>query len=443
MKATDLNNASSADKNFLNELASLQPPVGAMVKTLDSKFESFGDALFSWTNSDGLEERKEKFADGAMTLAFCTALDHPTIHVALEYLLLPSHYFESDAWFFKYLEEKGYTRLGRGRFMLLDEHYRPIAYVEMKSSTHQNLNFTYSGAEFVMEELYQLIKENVKVDESVEKKRTYSEVILERAPMGDKYLRAVVGKIENKRVALPQYYPYLDGGVEALIKDFVESDESVLILMGPPGTGKSSAVSAAVEALDLLPIYVKKADVTMHPDFLSFLFSYSDGYMEHIAGTAAKKRRDLFTETLFEEREIRLTKALQEQEEDETHRVPLMVVEDADLLLAPRSTGNTMMAQLLNETDGIGSNLTRKVIFTTNLSDVRDIDEALVRPGRCYGVVNMRLLTPEEAIAARAAAGLPEFETSPTKDISLAEALRKPRKRIVLSEIKTGLGFQG
>jgi hypothetical protein len=39
----------------------------------------------------------------------------------------------------------------------------------------------------------------------------------------------------------------------------------------------------------------------------------------------------------------------------------------------------------------------RKIIFTTNLPNVGDIDEALVRPGRCFGTVRTRALERREA----------------------------------------------
>jgi SpoVK/Ycf46/Vps4 family AAA+-type ATPase len=212
--------------------------------------------------------------------------------------------------------------------------------------------------------------------------------------------------------------------------------------MGPPGTGKSSLVAAGVEALDLLPIYAKRADAILDKNFVSFVFGASDTYMAKIAGTAAKARSDLFVETLTKEREFKAGQPLlQKNVDEEAPRVPIIVVEDADMLLAPRSSGNMIMPQLLNETDGIGSNHTRKIVFTTNLSHTRDIDEALMRAGRCYEVVNCRLLTPKEAVAARWANGLPEFEVMPTNDISLAEALRKPRKKISISNGKAGLGF--
>ena len=114
----------------------------------------------------------------------------------------------------------------------------------------------------------------------------------------------------------------------------------------------------------------------------------------------------------------------------------MIIVEDGDLLIAPRSHGNEMMAELLNETDGVGSAITRKMIITTNLTDKSQIEPALMRDGRHYmgEPLHFRLLTPMEAIEARAAAGLPSFEVTPSENISLARALRKPRKKIYLKE---------
>ena len=38
------------------------------------------------------------------------------------------------------------------------------------------------------------------------------------------------------------------------------------------------------------------------------------------------------------------------------------------------------------------------MIFTTNLPNINDIDDALLRPGRCYAVKNLRSLEPDEAL---------------------------------------------
>jgi hypothetical protein len=41
----------------------------------------------------------------------------------------------------------------------------------------------------------------------------------------------------------------------------------------------------------------------------------------------------------------------------------------------------------------------RKIIFTTNLPNVNDIDDALMRPGRCFASIRTRLLNHGEAAA--------------------------------------------
>lgn len=452
MKASALHavdaNIEAMAKNNNTEAAVVEPTF--LVKALDSHFTSFGDALFSWQNSDGFLERHDKYVNGRMVQAFCRALNIPFASTGTDKIITSEHYFESDAWFFEYVEEQGYNRLGHGSFVKLDEHNRPIAWLDLDRTHTQNIAVEISGAEHLVYAFRDVVKANVQVDVKAEQKAVYVEVVVGSgdgmmAMMGGGGgLKLHTGRIDNKRIALPQYYPYLDGGIEALLTEFIQSDESVLILMGPPGTGKSSLVAAGIEALDLLPIYAKRADAIMDKNFVNFVFKASDEYMAKIAGTAAKARSDLFKETLADEREFLARKMLFEaKKEVETPKVPIIVVEDADLLLAPRSEGNLIMAELLNETDGIGSNHTRKIIFTTNLTNTKGIDAALMRPGRCYDVVNCRLLSPAEAVDARRAHGLPDFEVAPTSDISLAEALRKPRKKIVMTSGKATLGFGG
>jgi len=431
-----------------NELAA-EGEVFTEVKALDARFSSFADALFSYQNAAGYDKPESKRVNATMVHAFCRALQIPVASTNTDHLLTGEHYFESDAWLFNYLEEKGYERLGHGTFILLDEWFRPIAHVDLDMNYEKNISFEIHATEQIVVEFRALVKEHIRIDEKTEKKSIYVEVIKGggggmEAMMGGGGLRLNTGRIDNARIALPEYYPYLDGGIEALLKEFIESDECVLVLMGPPGTGKTSLVAAGIEALDLLPIYAKRADAIADKDFVNFIFKASDEYMSKIAGTEAKARSDLFKERLAKDREFFPRQVLIAKEETvEMPKVPIIVVEDADLLLAPRSSGNLMMSELLNETDGIASNHTRKIIFTTNLQNTKGIDEALIRPGRCYDVVNCRLLTPSEAAAARHAHGLPDFDVVPQGDISLAEALRKPRKKIVMSAGKASLGFGG
>jgi SpoVK/Ycf46/Vps4 family AAA+-type ATPase len=71
-------------------------------------------------------------------------------------------------------------------------------------------------------------------------------------------------------------------------------------------------------------------------------------------------------------------------------------VEDADHLLGARSNGNTELHRFLTIADGVVRALGRKIIFTTNLPNIGDIDEALLRPGRSYATVQARALTAAE-----------------------------------------------
>ena len=73
------------------------------------------------------------------------------------------------------------------------------------------------------------------------------------------------------------------------------------------------------------------------------------------------------------------------------------VVEDADHLLMARANGNVDLHRFLAVADGVVRAQGRKIIFTTNLPNVGDIDEALVRPGRCFATVRTRPLQRSEA----------------------------------------------
>ncbi len=58
------------------------------------------------------------------------------------------------------------------------------------------------------------------------------------------------------------------------------------------------------------------------------------------------------------------------------------MIEDADHLRMARANGNVDLHRFLAIADGVVRAQGRKIIFTTNLPNVGDIDEALVRPGR-------------------------------------------------------------
>ena len=75
-----------------------------------------------------------------------------------------------------------------------------------------------------------------------------------------------------------------------------------------------------------------------------------------------------------------------------------LVFEDADNLLGRRDGGNDMMVKFLNSSDGLVSNSSKKIIFSTNLENLDDVDPALTRRGRCAGVIKFRGLDYTETL---------------------------------------------
>jgi ATP-dependent 26S proteasome regulatory subunit len=101
------------------------------------------------------------------------------------------------------------------------------------------------------------------------------------------------------------------------------------------------------------------------------------------------------------------------------------VIEDADHLLMARANGNVDLHRFLAVADGVVRAQGRKIIFTTNLPNIGDIDEALVRPGRCFSTVRTRALERCEAasLLARIATARAE-RNEPTRAVELAADMR-------------------
>jgi hypothetical protein len=88
------------------------------------------------------------------------------------------------------------------------------------------------------------------------------------------------------------------------------------------------------------------------------------------------------------------------------------VIEDADHMLMARTNGNHDLHRFLAIADGVVRAQGRKIIFTTNLPNVRDLDEALLRPGGCFAVMRTRSLVGQEIdrLVARLCEGDPVLQ---------------------------------
>jgi energy-coupling factor transporter ATP-binding protein EcfA2 len=156
-----------------------------------------------------------------------------------------------------------------------------------------------------------------------------------------------------EKLPISEMYPFLgDEEIGDYYNRFMQSSASILLLIGPPGTGKTTFIRG------LLHHASKNAIVTYDEKILD---------------------RDYVFARFIED------------------DVGVMVVEDADNFLKSRADGNTMMHRFLNVGDGLISMRGKKLIFSTNLPSIRDVDSALVRPGRCFDVVSFENYTLEQA----------------------------------------------
>lgn len=152
-------------------------------------------------------------------------------------------------------------------------------------------------------------------------------------------------------------YPDFGAPVMKLITDYLDSKDTVLILIGTPGSGKTRFVRKVLGEISRRK--GESAEVMYTGDRRAF--ENDEIFVSFITGS-----HDAF------------------------------VVEDADHLLTPRSSGNQDLHRFLGIADGVVRAQGRKILFTTNLPNVHDIDAALLRPGRCFATLRTRSLTPDE-----------------------------------------------
>jgi hypothetical protein len=183
-------------------------------------------------------------------------------------------------------------------------------------------------------------------------------------------------------------YPAIQGGVHAFIARYLDAPETVLVLQGPPGTGKTRLIRGILgemsrrkgEQAQALYTGDMKA-LTSDEVFVKFITGWHDAF----------------------------------------------VVEDADHVLKPRADGNDHLHRFLTIADGVVRSQGRKIIFSTNLPNVGDLDEALIRPGRCFARIHVRTLTGAEAKALAEEIGSPALVIDEARRHSLAEVYRAMR----------------
>jgi hypothetical protein len=193
-----------------------------------------------------------------------------------------------------------------------------------------------------------------------------------------------------------EMYPFLqerNTTLDEYYDAFKNSSPKILLLMGERGTGKTSFIRGLLKRhrWDAMISYDEKV-LTDDSTLIRFLESSSDCF----------------------------------------------VIEDSDNLIYKREQGNNFVHKFLNLGDGLITKSGKKLILSTNITSIDEIDSALIRPGRCFDVLQFNKLTPDQARNLIETRNLDI--TPPDRDVSIAELFNQ-QPNFSSDKLKKRVGF--
>jgi len=280
-------------------------------------------------------------------------------NVALEYLKINKNMYKN------FIEEiEAIFNIKKYYFDLNEYDYYVIESDIQDNSFHLLIENVKSYWElFVYADNYEILNKIYKIYEKykdIDSDRTinYTEIIFKNGNQSFITYKKSINAFKNISA---DYYPFLNA--DLLIEYFLKGNENILILAGKPGVGKSKFAAL-----------VMKKVLEDHE-------LYKEGFTVKTAKDINLLSMDDFWQSL--------------------KNTDLLILDDLDFLLGSRNESrddihkNQFINKLLSYTDGIEKSNT-KIIITTN-QPIDEMDNAILRKGRLFDVLNFRPLTYEEA----------------------------------------------